>query len=610
MIISFKGNTGGGGGYVLPTATASRLGGIKVGSGLTVQNDGTLSADGGGGASDIKLIDFDALSQSALTALYTELNTAFSGVTKPDTSGYKFMRTISNDNSYGSMEVYLSKIESSSIIFGGVTAKEHDWFVYSFKLNSDGTLTNVALDNYPSDYFQRKLTAGTGIEITSANTINCTVTGGTGGGDYIVTEALSSITNPTEGMIAYVPAHYEDRGATHIKFELIDTSENVDLWYPDFLYFDNDWNKWEKIQAYYFDATNNENSRAEFRKDDGFRKSEIISSDAWFSPSLASQVLIKVSGATIEFLVDSGLTISGTQNPDDKFNITISTGLTPVRGMTYVYHSGWILKDVDFAYDRFADYMPSCLSLIKNRSNEQELGFGLWGINFDTKYWFNIDAEGQPLGWGGFSFSCLSTEDDTQIKYEMFVETDGSSWNPNARVTNMKPLDLIRIPVLAEDAVLTEDIEYEGQIVAHSGDTVATAGTILAETDLYNVAAYGHDIYGKNRVIFVFVQSGDCSWNSEQQKVIVNEGPGLEAYGDLQNIHRVAVEGEPEDYYISATMDYNGTLYRGSWKQHDRYTRWITLSWEPIMNHWVGTQAQYDALAPNYDNNTLYLIIN
>lgn len=451
MIVTKYTGAGGGGGYVLPTATASRLGGIKVGSGLSVENDGTLSADGGAG-----------------------------------------------------------------------------------------------------------------------------------GGDYIVTEALSSITNPTEGMIAYVPAHYEDRGATHIKFELNDTSENVELWYPDFLYFDNDWNKWEKFQSYFFDATNNEKSRAEFRKDDGFRKTELISSDAWFSPSLASQVLVKVSGATIEFLVDSSLTISSTQNPDDKFTVTTSTGLTPVRGMTYVYHSGWILKDVDFAYDRFADYMPSCLSLIKNRNNEQELGFGLWGINFDTKYWFNIDAEGQPLGWGGFSFSCVSTEDNTQIKYEVFVETDGSSWNPNARVTDMKPLEVIQIPVLYEDAVLTEDIEYEGQIVAHSGDTVASAGTIVAETDLYNAAAYDWQGYGKSRVILQFVKPGECSWNNDLQQVIVNPGEPLNAYSDILSLQRVAVEGEPEDYYISAIMDKLGTTYRGSWKQHDRYTRWITLSWTQI----------------------------
>ena len=36
----------GGGSYTLPPATASTLGGIKVGSGLSVTADGTLSADG------------------------------------------------------------------------------------------------------------------------------------------------------------------------------------------------------------------------------------------------------------------------------------------------------------------------------------------------------------------------------------------------------------------------------------------------------------------------------------------------------------------------------------------------------------------------------------
>ena len=37
---------GGGEGYTLPPATASKLGGVKVGAGLSVTNDGTLSADG------------------------------------------------------------------------------------------------------------------------------------------------------------------------------------------------------------------------------------------------------------------------------------------------------------------------------------------------------------------------------------------------------------------------------------------------------------------------------------------------------------------------------------------------------------------------------------
>lgn len=46
-------NGGGGGSYTLPTATANTLGGIKVGDNLTVEADGTLNAQaGGGGTSD------------------------------------------------------------------------------------------------------------------------------------------------------------------------------------------------------------------------------------------------------------------------------------------------------------------------------------------------------------------------------------------------------------------------------------------------------------------------------------------------------------------------------------------------------------------------------
>ncbi len=550
MIISFKGNGGGGGGYVLPTATANRLGGIKVGSGLTVQNDGTLSAEGGGGVTSAET---EQMIEQAMA-----VETARTEQTYAKSSAFNDYYTSAQTNS-----AITEAMEAE-------TARTEQTYLKSVPVATTGSTGVVKV--------------GSGLSI-DANGVLSADGGGSGGGDYIVTEALSSITNPTEGMIAYVPAHYEDRGATHIKFELIDTSENVELWYPDLIYFDNFYS-WDRVLSYSFNATDNENSHISFRKEDGFRKPDLYSSDAWFSLSTGSRVLVKVSGATIEFLVDSGLTISSTQNPDDKFTVTTSTGLTPVRGMTYVYHSGWILKDVDFAYDRLQDYMQSCVYLSKNPIGEQELAFGLWGINFDTKFWFGINAEGQPLGWCGYDFSCVSTEDENQKKYEFFVEGNLSegvaSWNPNARVTDMKLLDFIRIPVLAEDAVLTEDIEYEGQIVAHSGDTVASAGTIVAETDLYDVAAYGYVHYGKKRVIFTFVQSGDCSWNSEQQKVIVNEGPGLDAYGDLQNIHRVAVEGEPEDYYISATMDYNGTLYRGSWKQHDRYTRWITLSWTQI----------------------------
>jgi len=66
MIVNkYQGNGGGGGGsYVLPTATANRLGGVKVGSGLTITNDGTLSTSGGtapSGESDVKVYFYDEL---------------------------------------------------------------------------------------------------------------------------------------------------------------------------------------------------------------------------------------------------------------------------------------------------------------------------------------------------------------------------------------------------------------------------------------------------------------------------------------------------------------------------------------------------------------------
>ena len=46
VVEGLEGGGSGGDGYTLPPATASTLGGIKVGSGLSVTQDGVLSADG------------------------------------------------------------------------------------------------------------------------------------------------------------------------------------------------------------------------------------------------------------------------------------------------------------------------------------------------------------------------------------------------------------------------------------------------------------------------------------------------------------------------------------------------------------------------------------
>ena len=47
-VVNFKKAAGGGGGYVLPVASASTLGGVKVGNNLSINASGVLSATGGG----------------------------------------------------------------------------------------------------------------------------------------------------------------------------------------------------------------------------------------------------------------------------------------------------------------------------------------------------------------------------------------------------------------------------------------------------------------------------------------------------------------------------------------------------------------------------------
>ncbi len=84
------GQSGGGGSYILPPATQQTLGGIKVGSGLTVQADGTLSTNGGGGSVDNTILkSVTSFPQSAETgdvvALY-ETITFYERIMVPQTS--------------------------------------------------------------------------------------------------------------------------------------------------------------------------------------------------------------------------------------------------------------------------------------------------------------------------------------------------------------------------------------------------------------------------------------------------------------------------------------------------------------------------------------------
>ena len=123
MIIDFykRGNGGSGSGYTLPTATATRLGGIKVGDGLSVENDGTLSTQGGGSVDSGVVLN---LVNSAITDFSQELQEGepIVGMAKqlysPDgveVEGIFNIRTTGGDKDVDSGKAELRKVEGNSV---------------------------------------------------------------------------------------------------------------------------------------------------------------------------------------------------------------------------------------------------------------------------------------------------------------------------------------------------------------------------------------------------------------------------------------------------------------------------------------------------------------
>lgn len=266
MIVTKYVGEGGGGGYVLPTATASRLGGIKVGSGLSIENDGTLSADGGAG-----------------------------------------------------------------------------------------------------------------------------------GGDYIVTEALSSITNPTEGMIAYVPAHFENKGATKVTythdyqeeseagFEFHGTFNNIhcDNLITYHVHPSEEW-AWMRINNWW----------------DGNIQNMLKGMDGhtWQGYDIMGAIKGKCDYQKAEFIFDSGYTFDDNTIPDfDGWTKAVSTGETPIALHTYIYlENGWRLKDIRFFDASQAEIFNMFCWLYEHE--EYIHLFSIWfGSAFLTASHFENDWDGNTI---------------------------------------------------------------------------------------------------------------------------------------------------------------------------------------------------------------------
>ena len=76
MIINFSNigsGTGGGGSYTLPVASANELGGVKIGQGISIDQDGVISAQGGKNDIVIDVAEVDNMSYADREVLWDEV---------------------------------------------------------------------------------------------------------------------------------------------------------------------------------------------------------------------------------------------------------------------------------------------------------------------------------------------------------------------------------------------------------------------------------------------------------------------------------------------------------------------------------------------------------
>lgn len=152
MIIDFYKGAGGGSGsgYTLPIATETRLGGIKVGSGLSIDGSTGVLSVSGGSQSGPTVIDFDAMTQAELEALYGEL----SGVTSANTinQDYIFIKAFydySYSSDLGPIKLQYIGPSGDRICFGSANYNKsrNELFVFGVWLTSDGSIDS-GFDTY------------------------------------------------------------------------------------------------------------------------------------------------------------------------------------------------------------------------------------------------------------------------------------------------------------------------------------------------------------------------------------------------------------------------------------------------------------------------------
>lgn len=247
---------------------------------------------------------------------------------------------------------------------------------------------------------------GSGLTIDSGGTLSADGGAG-GGGDYIVTEALSSITNPTEGMIAYVPAHYEDRGATVVTYTLKDDSSDVDFSWKNVV-SPSAGGAVPHLQSYHYSNGSPATSFIEPSEANiPLVQGRNYSGYTWQAGGYCGDYYFRMlTGGTFQILIGSGVSIDSYIHPDisDIFDYSTSTGLTPIPAKTYIYlDNAWILKNLDFGVALREEIIANIAYAKRHQDIIPLLSYSIWNNKLPI-VWFDGVNQGHEFQGCGKPF--------------------------------------------------------------------------------------------------------------------------------------------------------------------------------------------------------------
>lgn len=151
----------GGGGYVLPIASASTLGGIKVGSGLSINSSGVLSVTGGGsvtgyiGTTQVQsssadqaltgILSIKASSATSSLMAWDSTNNAWHFYGNVYADGWMAAGGVGSGGSSGGSVVTISNLLSSGTRIATITIDGTDYNILAPSGGGSGSVTSVAM---------------------------------------------------------------------------------------------------------------------------------------------------------------------------------------------------------------------------------------------------------------------------------------------------------------------------------------------------------------------------------------------------------------------------------------------------------------------------------